>query len=417
MTVKSRNAVVGAYIEITKGVHLYKVAASPFFRVKVWIPAQKKYVVRSTRKDNQIEARAVAIEYARSVALGGEFNHVPASRTFRHFADELVRDEQQRGQVGQLHVRLWKNTRFYLEHRTWGLLKRFADRDIEKIEAKDYHLYQQWVVQQNRELKPATMNHIASTFSKVMKTALREGAVQNVPAINRVRRKDNPRPFFEFSPRVSREHDEVSLLRQTALDMATEGVVVRGTTVTKELYHLINFLLRSFMRPTESEVYALRHRDIAVAQNPQRLLISVQGKTGLRTVNSMPLCVDTYRALEALHTHGRDSFVFLPQYTNRKTALQIFQRQFNALLSRCNLKLDAKSGLTHSVYSLRHTAICTRLVRSGGKVNIYSLAKNAGTSVSQIERFYARYLGLDVNMVKNLQHVADDFIGMSEEWI
>ena len=47
---------------------------------------------------------------------------------------------------------------------------------------------------------------------------------------------------------------------------------------------------------------------------------------------------------------------------------------------------------THSIYSLRHTAICRRLTRSKGKVNIYSLAKNAGTSVDQIKRFYARNL-------------------------
>jgi hypothetical protein len=31
---------------------------------------------------------------------------------------------------------------------------------------------------------------------------------------------------------------------------------------------------------------------------------------------------------------------------------------------------------------------------SQGKVNIFNLAKNAGTSVNQIERFYARYLPL-----------------------
>jgi hypothetical protein len=31
-----------------------------------------------------------------------------------------------------------------------------------------------------------------------------------------------------------------------------------------------------------------------------------------------------------------------------------------------------------------------RIIHSGGKVNIYNLAKNAGTSVDQIERFYAR---------------------------
>jgi hypothetical protein len=44
-----------------------------------------------------------------------------------------------------------------------------------------------------------------------------------------------------------------------------------------------------------------------------------------------------------------------------------------------------------------------RLTLSKGKVNIYSLAKNAGTSVDQIERFYARNLPLSAELVRNLQ--------------
>jgi len=56
-----------------------------------------------------------------------------------------------------------------------------------------------------------------------------------------------------------------------------------------------------------------------------------------------------------------------------------------------------------SVYSLRHTAICMRIILSHGQVNIFNLAKNAGTSVNQIERFYARHLPLSREMAMNLQ--------------
>jgi hypothetical protein len=48
-------------------------------------------------------------------------------------------------------------------------------------------------------------------------------------------------------------------------------------------------------------------------------------------------------------------------------------------------------------------AICMRLILSEGKVNIFNLAKNAGTSVGQIERFYARNLPLSREMAINLQ--------------
>jgi hypothetical protein len=60
------------------------------------------------------------------------------------------------------------------------------------------------------------------------------------------------------------------------------------------------------------------------------------------------------------------------------------------------------------MYSLRHTAICMRLVLSEGHVNIYNLAKNAGTSVDQIERFYAKHLPQSAAMANNLHGFGGD---------
>ena len=43
-----------------------------------------------------------------------------------------------------------------------------------------------------------------------------------------------------------------------------------------------------------------------------------------------------------------------------------------------------------------------RIILSEGRVNIFNLAKNAGTSVEQIERFYAKHLPMSKEMAKNL---------------
>jgi len=56
----------------------------------------------------------------------------------------------------------------------------------------------------------------------------------------------------------------------------------------------------------------------------------------------------------------------------------------------------------HSICSLRHNAICMRIILSEGKVNIFNLAKNPETWVGQIERFYARHLPLSAEMARNL---------------
>ena len=46
-----------------------------------------------------------------------------------------------------------------------------------------------------------------------------------------------------------------------------------GVPVTDELYDLILFVAHSFVRPTLTELYALRHNDIEIANSPKRLLV------------------------------------------------------------------------------------------------------------------------------------------------
>ena len=55
-----------------------------------------------------------------------------------------------------------------------------------------------------------------------------------------------------------------------------------------------------------------------------------------------------------------------------------------------------------ATYSLRHYALQTRLNKSDGKVNIYDLARNAGTSVNQLERFYLKRMKVSKKQRENL---------------
>ena len=54
-----------------------------------------------------------------------------------------------------------------------------------------------------------------------------------------------------------------------------------------------------------------------------------------------------------------------------------------------------------------------RIILSHVEVNVFNLAKNAGTSVEQIERFYSRNLPLSAEMVENFQSfLGSDTIAM-----
>jgi hypothetical protein len=98
-----------------------------------------------------------------------------------------------------------------------------------------------------------------------------------------------------------------------------------------------------------------------------------------------------------------DDYIFYPQYLNRTTASTMLQRTFTEVRRQGGIETDAATGKNHTLYCLRHAAIYVRIINSEGKVNIFNLAKNAGTSVDQIERFYARFLPLSKEMAKNLQ--------------
>jgi hypothetical protein len=408
----SRNALQGKIIKLRSGLAIYKVHASPYYRVRVWIPSQKRRLVKTTKVTTRVEAVSAAEEFFSSLGSKGVLNEIPKARTFEHFADRLLLIEKVRGERGEVSPRLWTITKFYLRHKVWGILQRFANSDITTIQTKHYHQYLAWVQERDSTLKPATLNHIASVFAKVLKLARQEGVIEFIPAIPRVKRRDNPRSFFRFYPLVARESDEYKLLLKTAKAMEVDKVHVRETTITDELYDFILFMTHSFLRPTEGEVYALTHRDITIADDPKRLIIAVRaGKTGQRICNTMPAAVSVYNRIRIRNKGFKpDDFIFLPAYKNRSNAKRIFQRQFNAVLDQCDLKQDRYSNSVHTVYSLRHTAICMRIILSEGKVNIFNLAKNAGTSVDQIERFYARNLPLSPQMARNLH----SFAGVNE---
>jgi hypothetical protein len=246
---------------------------------------------------------------------------------------------------------------------------------------------------------------LMATFRNVLKGARDDGLIDSVPDTPRLRQKDNPRSLFRFAPLVPPERDEFEALCAGAMQLAQDRVIVRGVEVTEELYDLIVFVVSSFVRPTATELYALKHNDITVETEPKRLLVTVRdGKTGFRVANTMPEAVAAYERIRHRYPDvGGEDYVFLPSYPNRATAARIIQRQFNRVLERTGLKHDPVTNTDRTIYCLRHTAICMTIIRTHGQVNIYNLAKNAGTSVDQIERFYAKHLPLSREMARNLQ--------------
>jgi len=109
----SRNVLQGKIINLRRGLAIYKVKASPFYRVRVWVPSQKKRIVRSTKTADRAEAMSVAEEFLNTLGTRGMLNEVPQSRTFETFANKLLLNEKARGERGEISRRLLTVTKFY----------------------------------------------------------------------------------------------------------------------------------------------------------------------------------------------------------------------------------------------------------------------------------------------------------------
>jgi hypothetical protein len=415
MDQKSRYALDGDIITVRPGLAIYKVGASPYYFARIRDSKNKKNIVRSTKETSRIEARKVAEELYQSLFLSGALSKTPKQFTFLHFADEIVKQAQFDVSQGTRQPSHIKDTRFILEQKEWGLLKEFADKDVRELQTKDFVSYIQNVQQAHPHLSSSIHAQLRGTFRKVIRQALLKGVTDKIPETPKLNKsiKQVPRTFFRFYPIVPRERDEYRRLKDVAEDLVKQKTVVRGTTITSELRDIILFLANSFVRPTYSELYALRHSDIEFRQDEERgeewLLLTIRrGKTGRRITDTMPAAAPIYRRILKHRPDAKpDDYVFLPEYENRKTAARVMMRWFNHLLEVSGLKKDPETGKTHSLYSLRHTALAMRTLNSRGKADLLILAQNAGTSIQMLERFYLNNLPRTKEAVRNLQSFGD----------
>ena len=389
--------------QLRRGLSIYKTGRSPFWHARIYDAAKKKYVVRSTKETNRIEAAEVAEEILETYKKKQNTAHATSKdRSFEHYAKLLSAMTQQKAKASRNKYAFTDQAKI-LFRETDGLVSYFGKHDVGKITSgmvRDYLLF----LDQRRDkpLASSTKSKQCGVIRQVLMLALEDGLIDIIPPMPKQRTIDKPRVSFTEA--------EYSRLLETARQIAdSRETLVRGVSVTREHYNVIVFAVHSFLRPTETELFGIRFCDIEVMdEDPRHLLMTLTGKTGYRKSASLEVAVDIFEKQRALHAHlDPTAYVFMPDYKNRTTAVNTYRRIFNHFLQESGLKKD-KDGNDRSPYSLRHYALQTRLVKSDGKVNIYWLAENAGTSVEQLERFYLKNLAPSAAKVRNIQSFGDE---------
>jgi integrase len=390
MAVESPNKMTSIR-HLRKGLSVYKTGRSPFWLLRLRDPFEGRYIVRSTKEESRIEAIAAANEFADSFfkKTNGDLARKKVT-SFEYYADQMLA-----GQKGR--AKSHDSDRKLLYRQKDGIIRHFGDYDVTKITTRMIRDYLTQLDQtRGKPLADSTRAKHVIVLRKILSLAVEDGLMKTIPVMPKQKTKDTPRHTFT--------DDEYKRFMKAGAECVDRKDAVRGVQITWHHVKMFKFLVHSFLRPTQGELFGLRHKDIKVEGSPPHLEMTVHGgKTGKRTSVTMPLCVPLYRGLlNPFDTEGPDktAFVWMPDYPNRTTAIDTARRIFNHILAKADLD-DADRKL--SPYSLRHYALQSRLSSSNGKVNIYTLAKNAGTSVDQLERFYLKNMAPTKEMIENLQ--------------
>ena len=137
------------------------------------------------------------------------------------------------------------------------------------------------------------------------------------------------------------------------------------------------------------EARTLCWKDIRIEPNSleteSTIVFFVSGKTGGREVVARNTWGLEYlqRTKELYAEPSPDDFVFA--HKDGKP-IKSFRKSFAALIDTADVGFYGK-GNRRTIYSLRHTYATFRLEEG---VGVYTLARNMGTSVAMIERFYGQ---------------------------
>lgn len=356
----------------------------PAWQARLRVPGASGYKIVSTRHHSLREAQRFALELYEELYLhvreGGSIH----SKTFREVFDEwvLFLHEMRCTQHGGSWEATTDRVRAYA-------LRYFGDRKIETLGAGDFSDFLKWRRSNYSRKAPTagTLGRERTCLMPLMKFALERGYIRQLPKIERPRSKFERRPTFTFDEWKAIEklsHDWVEVGRQTA--------VGRNRYVAQ---HYFFILANTGMRVGEAR--GMKWRDLRTIEthDGSRMIAEVSGKTGIREVVFQPGSEKFVENLfdlrrEEIGDHPPDDgFVFAHKSGE---AIRSFKTAFNSLVRFCDIPFE-RHGRRRTVYSLRHYYATERLAN---ETNPFLLAKQMGTSVDMLERYYGQTINSQV---------------------
>ncbi len=369
-------------------IKLYRRADSPG---KIWqcrFNAKGKAIRLSTNESNQHAATAVAGDLYDEIRFKIK-NDIPIGRkSFKSVWEE------------------WKSAVPLSSHRVKYIritgnryiLPFFGAKPITAINTAQVSEYWAWRETQPIKGPPSAQTLVmdAQLLTQFLKWAAERNYLRKVPEIKSPKKR-NPkasrRPVFSKDDILHMLDFSIYWVNRSSNQQIRRGYC----------FGYVSLILYSGLRPKEARL--LKWRDV---QQDQAVLLNVneQGKTGERTVVALPAAgavLDYIRGLGG--DTSPDAYVF-PGAAGGATAS--FEHLFKSMVTY--LGLTSEDSRDRTIYSLRHTYTTFRLIH--GKVDVFKLASNLGTSAETIRLHYAHVL--NQNMAGDLNQ--NDQSGFDNEW-
>ncbi len=357
---------------------IYRTDASKYFWVRLYFNG--RYHTKSTKAESVVAAKSFAVSFYESVLVNAKVTH--KSDKSKAFATMGARFFESVEQSTKATVFRTDFSRYKSD-----LLPLFGEQEIDTITNAQISGLQNRLLERN--LSTATIKHFMVVLRKIMKFAVSNDLMSNIPVFPKVGGR-----LKTFQKRDYLTLDEYKAVVAKAEKLAEDKVEVRGVKITLEMKYLIQFMVNTFVRPSDLRVIKHKHVQVQeVGKDKWVTLTHPSTKTNDDEVQAMPATVPIYNKLVEFKKQekmklGLDEYVFFPEYANRDTAMAVMARLLKRIVSETDI--EAKTGKNITMYGLRHTAIMFRLTI--GRVDALALAKNARTSQQMIDKFYASHL-------------------------
>jgi len=358
---------------------IYKTHASKYYWVRFFYNGRNR--IKTTKCENSKDAKSFAIQFYKETLLDSSSSKKSNKKKAFSVVGNLFFETTERNSNDNTFK---SDINRYRQH----ILPFFKQQDVDTITNAQISEFVEEL--HKTKIKPATIKHHIVVLRKVLRFAVANNLMTNLPVF--------PRITGKLQTSLKRDYltkDEYEKVVRCAEKLADKKVKVRTQLITLQMKYLIQFMVNSFIRPSDLRV--LKHKHIKRMNEGGDKWLSLNHpatKTNANEVQAMPATVGIYDSLleqlkkDKLPTKP-DDYVFFPQIReNRTTAMEVISRLFKRIVEES--KIEQKTGKKITLYGLRHTAIMFRLII--GEVDTLVLSRNARTSQNMIDKFYASHL-------------------------